>query len=132
MGIGDREDTSASPSDKNSGIPDVYLWRGTWPPPKGAGNYASDLRLDDYKFTSPVGSFAANSHGLYDIGGNVWQWCEDWYDGEHNYRVVRGASWFTSAPTYLLASYRACRAPTDRLSYFGFRCVLAPVSDTRR
>ena len=132
VGIGEREDANTSPSEKNSVIPDVYPWRGAWPPPKGAGNYVSDLRVDDYKFTSPVGSFAANSHGVYDIGGNVWQWCEDWYDGEHNYRAVRGASWFTSVPAYLLASYRACRAPTDRLGYFGFRCVLAPVADARR
>ena len=37
---------------------------------------------------------------------NVWQWCEDWYDNEQKYRVLRGASWLSTDPGHLLSSYR--------------------------
>ena len=80
--------------------------------------------MDEYEYTSPVGSFLANSFGLYDMGGNVWQWCEDWQDGEQKYRVVRGASWGRINPDLLLSSYRSGYGPDYRGSGIGFRCVL--------
>ena len=101
-----------------------YPWGESWPPPSGAGNYSSSLGVDNYEYTSPVGSFAANPFGLYDMGGDVWQWCEDWYDSSQQYRVLRGAAWLSGGPGPLLSSYRPYISPGLRVTYIGFRVVL--------
>jgi len=105
-------------------IRDVYPWGTQWPPPHGAGNYGSSLKVDSYENTSPVGSFAASKCGIYDLGGNVWEWCGDWYDGNQKSRVLRGASWYGLNPDYLLSSFRFCLTPDYRSIYVGFRCVM--------
>ena len=90
---------------------------------------------DGYAFTSPVGSFQHNPFGLYDMHGNVWQWCSDQYD-EHYYagsptddptgyegefsRVRRGGS-FISWPGSLSASGRAWDGKEGRYHDWGFR-----------
>ena len=97
---------------------------------------------DGYVNTSPVGSFKANSWGLNDMLGNVFQWTEDcWHadyrgapvdgsartDGDCSERELRGGSWFTS-PTYVRADYRNHFAADYRTSSAGIRLVrdLAP------
>jgi formylglycine-generating enzyme required for sulfatase activity len=128
VGIGSREDPLESPSSKSDKIPEVYPWGVEWPPPKTAGNYGKlEGRKDDaFENTSPVGSFPANEYGLYDMGGNAWQWCEDWNHPEHKFRVLRGASWFTHSREMLPSSHRFADTATHRMYDYGFRVVIEP------
>ena len=89
--------------------------------------------------TSPVGSFAPNGFGLYDMHGNVWEWVADcWHDNyegaptdgsawttncdDSDYAVVRGGSW-NFAPRSLRAANRGGGSPSDRFDIYGFRLV---------
>ena len=118
------ESAEGTPGSKSGMIAGVYPWGTQWPPPSAAGNYAEFLTHDGYVYTSPVGSFRANSYGLYDMGGDVYQWCQDKYDADHDWRVLRGASWFSSIPGSLLSSYRNRVDPGYRSDYYGFRVVV--------
>ena len=114
------------PKDKDGKITGIYPWGTEWPPPRGAGNYAPSLKADDYPSQSPVGSFAPNHLGLYDLGGNVWQWCEDWCDTDKRFRVSRGGGHgsFINDPDSLLSSHRNRFLPEMRNDLLGFRLVL--------
>lgn len=137
VGIGDREDPEASPAEKDTKIRDDFPWGTQWPPPKWAGNYGGNHQwtfeskevprnadvYDDFIYTSPVGAFKANGYGLFDMGGNAREWCEDWYDGKEKWRVLRGCSWFS----YFESAYPSSRggaSPDSRDANNGFRCVL--------
>jgi formylglycine-generating enzyme required for sulfatase activity len=115
----------STPEEKSGQIGDVYPWGTDWPPPQRAGNYASSMWVDTYPRTSPVGSFAANRFGLFDMGGNVWQWCEDLHAASQERRVLRGASWVSGRRDFLLSSFRRSAPLSDRYDNQGFRCVLA-------
>jgi formylglycine-generating enzyme required for sulfatase activity len=89
--------------------------------------------------TTEVGTFPPNSWGLYDMHGNVWEWCWDWFGvysmaSQNNPtgptsgagRVLRGGSWGNQAQ-YLRSAYRSGNAPMYKFRHLGFRVVL-PVS----
>jgi hypothetical protein len=124
IGIGEGE---GHPGEKHMRLQNEYPWGRQWPPPKGVGNYDPSLRTDTFDQTSPVGSFAPNTLGLFDLGGNVWEWCEDFLDGSSRDRVLRGGSWNFSGPGHLLSSYRNSGLPNARSTAIGFRCVLEPL-----
>ena len=123
-GSPESKDQSKDPS-KDRQIKDVFPWGTTWPPQKGAGNYDPILGTDTFLGTSPVGSFAANKYGLFDMGGNVWQWCEDFIDGVSGARVVRGASYFNSAVNNLVLFRRDSYDANIHSALVGFRVVIA-------
>ena len=91
------------------------------------------------KVTTVVGSYAPNAWGLYDMHGNVWEWCLDWYSGSlpggnvtdpkgpasGSNRVLRGGGWGYRGVVCRSAS-RGYYFPTERVNGFGFRAVLAP------
>ncbi len=75
--------------------------------------------------TAPVGSLGANSLGLYDTRGNVWEFCAD--PDDKPYRVLRGGAWDTSVEINLRPEFRwYSNGPFDKKNSYGFRCVLKP------
>ena len=88
--------------------------------------------------THPVGMKKSNAWGLYDMYGNVWEWCADWYDDEleggidpsgpasGTYRVSRGCSWFSNAYS-CRAAYRNNGTPSLTVNRLGFRVARSSV-----
>jgi formylglycine-generating enzyme required for sulfatase activity len=139
VGIADREAPTTDPSILGKALPDVYPWGGQVPPPQGAGNYADssqkatgkklaggspqdiDGYTDDYPTTSPVMSFKPNALGLYDLSGNVNEFCEDASNATR--RIARGGS-FLSGMSELHSSNREILPSGAPRKATGFRVVV--------
>lgn len=127
----------------NTGKSKANSWGGNFP-------YYND-KEDGFMKAAPVRSFSPNGYGLYDMAGNVWEWCSDWYDASYyksfthsvalnpqgpdigydpaepymQKRSVRGGS-FLCNDTYCTGYRVACRmksTPETGLEHTGFRCV---------
>jgi formylglycine-generating enzyme required for sulfatase activity len=129
------------------GTSSTYPWGESWPPPNNYGNYmgqeaaVAEMKAfmqghsyatvgvmagyrDRHVFTAPVGSYAANGYGMYDLGGNAWEWCEDAHPTVAGGSVLRGGSWGDYAHENLASSGRYGLKPDGRRNYGGFRCVV--------
>lgn len=140
VGIGTKEKRGkdSNPEELNRAVAEIYPWGTDWPLPAGAGNYADLSYLkhhliwhqpdqenydDGFADTAPVMSYKPNKLGLYDMGGNVAEWCEDWYNSKRDVRVTRGGNYYFNGRYMLRAGARQGRRPED-LSGIGFRVVL--------
>ena len=74
------------------------------------------------KQTAPIGNFKPNGYGLFDMAGNVWEWCQDWSNSDQVYRVLRGGSWGNATSSLRVAS-RYNYGPSYTIFNLGFRCV---------
>jgi len=140
VGIGSEEDAQASPDSKHMKVT-IYPWGANYPPLGKAGNYygeeMTDSLIDDRRILAgyndgfvrlaPVGRFSPNQFGLYDMGGNLWEWCEDLYTQAEDDRVLRGASWMNQRNTNIYSSTRRSKDPSLEDWAIGFRLVLVPV-----
>ncbi len=127
----------------NAGRPKANTWEGKFP-------YLNEVK-DGYVLAAPVKSFAPNGYGLYDMSGNVWEWCSDWYHADYYQtlrngiaknpegpeksfdpvdpytpkKTIRGGSFLCNE--IYCSGYRVARrmksSPDTGMEHTGFRCV---------
>ncbi len=100
---------------------------GVWPPPAGTVNLDSgkiEGYEDEFPYTAPVNTGSANDLGLFNMGGNVAEWCEDRWSTRSPEYVIRGGSWLMSDRELVLTSHRGKALPRLIRPDVGLRCAL--------
>lgn len=138
-----RKETYRLPTDKEwtaAAGTGEFPWGNRWPPTAEDANIAGrearneetgakwevlTAHTDLYPRTSPVGSFAPNALGVFDLGGNLWEWCAEPFPGKADSRIIRGGSWFSFEKEFLRTQYRGDGRADSRGTVRGFRVVLA-------
>jgi len=99
-----------------------FPWGDTTAVSRDYANYDGTGGKDKWEYCAPVGSFKPNGYGLYDMGGNIWEWCQDRYDSDKTRRILRGGSWYGNTVS-LRAAFRFGNGPSNAGISYGFRCV---------
>ena len=99
-----------------------YSWGDDESVARDYANYNEIDGKDKWDKTAPAGSFKLNIYGLYDMAGNVYEWCQDWFLVDVKQKVLRGGYW-NSDSNYLRLARRVYYDPDD-WNGIGFRCVL--------
>jgi formylglycine-generating enzyme required for sulfatase activity len=133
-----------TPGWRDTHKPLVFQWGSSWPPPPSYANLADNSAAkapgvpanltitgydDRFETTAPVGSFAPNAAGIFDMCGNVHEWVDDDYskpvDGHTIYGVLRGGGWNSFQPDNLYTGERNAVPHDLSDNIYGFRVVLA-------
>jgi formylglycine-generating enzyme required for sulfatase activity len=140
--IGLANESGTTPKERNHQDQSHFDCGASFPPKAmKVGNYADaafhakfpdkpwlEGYTDGFAMASPVGSFPPNEFGLYDLGGNVMEWCQDLFDPSGTDRFLRGTNWNSMGRDGFVSSHRTPREPLSRYPEHGFRVVLAPAT----
>ncbi|MGV3663898.1 MAG: SUMF1/EgtB/PvdO family nonheme iron enzyme [Prosthecobacter sp.] len=144
----EEEEAAAGLSPEQLGGLDInhYPWGGSFPPRSGdrAGNYADTVwhetfperdwiagYTDGHATTAPVMSFKPNAFGIYDLGGNAYEWCMNPYStATPDRRVTRSCSYHMRSSRTLRSNHRGWGQADTPSTGIGFRCVLVPGGTT--